>query len=125
MLRRFLSLAALFACAALANAQGKLNEAPRPALQPLWPEGAPGALGKEPPDMTSITIYPAPAEIATGTTIVVCPGGGYGALAMDHEGHQIGQWLNKNGISAVVLKYRLGPKYRYPTQLHDAQRAIR
>jgi len=125
MFRSFVSLVVLLAAAGLAPAQGKLNEVPRPALKPLWPDGAPGAAGMESADVPSIMIYPAPAEIAIGTTIVVCPGGGYGALAMDHEGHQIGLWLNKHGISAVVLKYRLGPKYRYPTQLHDAQRAIR
>src|SRR6476659_4881177 len=115
MFRRFLSIVVLVACAALLQAQPKKDVSPRPALQPLWQEEAPGAQGKEPGDIPGVMLYPAPAEIATGTTIVVCPGGGYGALAMDHEGHQIGQWLNKNGISAVVLKYRLGPKYRYPT----------
>jgi acetyl esterase/lipase len=44
---------------------------------------------------------------------------------MDHEGVQIAAWLNNLGISAYVLKYRLGPKYHYPIELWDAQRAIR
>jgi acetyl esterase/lipase len=44
---------------------------------------------------------------------------------MDHEGKQIAQWLNNLGISAFVLKYRLGPEYHYPVELWDVQRAIR
>jgi acetyl esterase/lipase len=44
---------------------------------------------------------------------------------MSHEGYEVAEWLNKHGISAFVLKYRLGPKYRYPNELLDAQRAIR
>ena len=56
---------------------------------------------------------------------MVCPGGGYGGLAMDHEGKQIAEWLNNLGISAFVLKYRLGPRYHHPIELQDAQRAIR
>ena len=57
--------------------------------------------------------------------MVVCPGGGYGALAMDHEGYQIAGFLNSLGIAAFVLKYRLGPRYHHPAPLNDAQRAIR
>ena len=96
-----------------------------PDLQPLWPDGAPGALGKTDADIPGIMLYPAPADKANGTAIVVCPGGGYGGLAMDHEGDQIGKWLNKLGVTAAVLRYRLGPKYRHPIELGDAQRAIR
>ena len=61
----------------------------------------------------------------TGTAVIVCPGGGYGALAMDKEGNDIARWLNSLGVAAFVLKYRLGPKYRHPIELQDAQRAIR
>jgi acetyl esterase/lipase len=46
-------------------------------------------------------------------------------LAMDHEGHQIARWLNGHGVTAVILKYRLGPRYNHPTPLTDAQRALR
>jgi acetyl esterase/lipase len=91
---------------------------------PLWPEGAPGALGKESIDIPSIQFYPAPAEKSTGATVVVCPGGGYGALAK-HEGHDIAVWLNNLGITGVVLKYRLGPKYHHPIMMGDVKRAIR
>jgi acetyl esterase/lipase len=91
----------------------------------LWPGGAPGAQGSDDADKPSITIYPAPAAKANGTAVVVCPGGGYHALAMDHEGRQIAEWLNAHGVAAFVLKYRLGPKYHHPIELGDAQRAIR
>jgi acetyl esterase/lipase len=57
--------------------------------------------------------------------VVVAPGGGYGALAMDHEGRQVAAYFNAMGVSAFVLKYRLGPKYRHPIELGDAQRALR
>ena len=53
------------------------------------------------------------------------PGGGYVHLAMSYEGTDIAKWLNTMGISAFVLKYRLGPKYHHPAELDDAQRAIR
>ncbi|MDQ3258139.1 MAG: alpha/beta hydrolase, partial [Acidobacteriota bacterium] len=62
---------------------------------------------------------------ANGTAVIVCPGGGYGMHAMDHEGNQIGEWFNALGVAAFVLKYRLGPRYRHPAPLQDAQRAIR
>ena len=57
---------------------------------------------------------------------MVCPGGGYGGLAMDHEGHQIGQWLNSLGIAAFICDYRhRGKGYGHPAPLMDAQRALR
>lgn len=94
-----------------------------PAPELLWPEGALGALGTTDADKPSLTPYP--AKSPNGTAVIVCPGGGYGALAMDHEGVQIAKWLNSLGISAFILKYRLGPKYHHPAMIHDAQRAIR
>jgi acetyl esterase/lipase len=57
---------------------------------------------------------------------VICPGGGYGSLAKDHEGHQPAHWFNEQGVSAFVLHYRLGSQgHHYPAQLADVQRAIR
>ena len=91
----------------------------------LWPNGAPGAKGNGDADEPSLTLYPVSGPDKVETGVVVCPGGGYVNLAMDHEGRQIAEWLNKLGISAFVLKYRLGPKYHYPVELWDAQRAIR
>jgi acetyl esterase/lipase len=92
---------------------------------PLWPEGAPDALGKDAKDIPTLTVFlPAP-EKATGAALVICPGGGYGHLA-DHEGSQYARWLNDQGIAGCVLKYRLGSSgYRHPAMLQDAARAIR
>jgi len=112
-----LSLA--LACAALAQPPS----APKPEL--LWPDGAPGAQGTEDIDRPTLTPYVVPAGRGTGTAVIVCPGGGYQGLATDKEGTQIAQWLNSLGVSAFVLKYRLGPKYHHPVELSDAQRAIR
>lgn len=91
----------------------------------LWPDGAPGAQGTADEDKPSLALYPAAGPNRTSTAVIVCPGGGYAHLAMDHEGTQIAAWLNNLGISAYVLKYRLGPKYHHPIELWDAQRAIR
>jgi len=90
----------------------------------LWPDGAPGASGNEAADRPSLAVHLAPEAEATGAAVVVCPGGGYGNLAMDHEGLQVAQWLNREGVSAFILTYRVAP-YRHPIPLHDAQRAIR
>jgi acetyl esterase/lipase len=91
----------------------------------LWPQGAPGALGAEDVDRPSLQVYRAPADKASGAAVVVCPGGSYARLAMDHEGRQVAEWLNGHGVTAVVLKYRLGPRYHHPAPLQDAQRALR
>ena len=91
----------------------------------LWTSDAPGAMGQQDEDIPTLDLYVVPPERAVGTAVVVCPGGGYRALAMDHEGEQIARWWNSLGVSAFVLKYRLGPKYHHPVELGDAQRALR
>lgn len=91
----------------------------------LWPQGAPGAVGSEELDQPSLTIYPAPADKANGMALLVCPGGGYRGLAVDHEGKQIAEWINSLGGTAFVLRYRLAPRYQHPAPLNDVQRAIR
>ena len=92
---------------------------------PLWPDGAPGALGSEDKDIPTITPYLAEAAVGTGAAMVICPGGGYGGLAA-HEGNDYALWLNQNGVSCFVLKYRLGSAgYRHPRMLEDAARAVR
>lgn len=96
-----------------------------PKIELLWPKGAPAAQGNEERDQPSVSIYLPPKDKAVGTGIVVCPGGGYGALAMNHEGKDVAAWLNSLGVAAFVLKYRLGPKYHHPVQMGDVQRAIR
>lgn len=100
-------------------------QAPAPKLELLWPAGAPAAVGEEDRDKPSITVWPAPADKTNGCAVVICPGGGYGALAVDHEGKQVAEWLNSLGVTAFVLRYRLAPRYRHPAPLSDAQRALR
>ncbi len=90
----------------------------------LWPDGAPGQDGMGEKDVPLVRIYPA-GENATGTAVVILPGGGYGGLAMDHEGHQIAKWWSRLGVTGAVVTYRHGPKYQHPAPLQDAQRAIR
>ncbi len=97
--------------------------AQEPVREPLWPDGAPGALGSTDKDRPMITWHV--PETGNGAAIVVCPGGGYGHLAMGHEGKQIGEWLNDFGVTAIVLEYRLGPRYRHPAPLQDVRRALR
>lgn len=82
-------------------------------------------MGQQDEDIPTLDIYLVPPERSVGTAVVVCPGGGYRALAIDHEGEQIARWWNSLGVSAFVLKYRLGPKYHHPVELGDAQRALR
>jgi acetyl esterase/lipase len=92
---------------------------------PLWSGDAPGALGKDAKDTPTLTPYFAPAGKATGASIVICPGGGYANLA-PHEGFHYALWLNEQGITAFVLKYRLGSNgYRHPAMMQDVQRSIR
>lgn len=121
------SFAPLLLCISLpAFAQSSNQAAPanQPPPIPLWPDGAPGAKGSAPEDIPSVQLYQPRADKASGAAIVVCPGGGYGRLA-PHEGHDVAVWLNSIGVTAVVLKYRLGPKYQHPVMMQDALRAIR
>ena len=90
----------------------------------LWDGDAPGAVGNGPIDIPTLTAF-APRAIARPcAAVIVCPGGAYTHLA-PHEGAPVALWLNSRGIAAFVLKYRLGPKYHYPVELEDVQRAIR
>lgn len=102
----------------------KASRPPRDEF-PLWPKGAPGALGTERKDIPTLTPYFAPPTKATGAAMIICPGGAYAGLA-PHEGVHYALWLNEQGITVFVLKYRLGPDgYHHPAQMQDAQRAIR
>ncbi len=96
-----------------------------PPVLPLWPNGAPGALGNDAKDIPTITTFLSDPALATGAAMVICPGGGYGGLA-DHEGAGYARWMAAHGIAGVVLKYRLGSAgYRHPAMLNDAARALR
>jgi len=111
------ALTMLFGVAALALAQTD------PETMLLWEKGAPGALGDADVDKPAITIFRATG--AGGTSVIVAPGGGYRNLSMDKEGRQVASWFNAMGVTAFVLRYRLGPRYHHPIELGDAQRAIR
>lgn len=124
-------LASLFVCAwlplgaAQTPAVQGITQAQQPTPVLLWPDGAPGALGTEAKDKPKVLLFRAQDD-AAHPAIVVCPGGGYGHLAMGHEGHQIARWLNGIGITAVVLDYRhRGKGYGHPAPLQDVQRAFR
>jgi len=104
--------------------RGAASPSAQPVELPLWEGKAPGALGDADADKPTITVYRA-SRAPTGTGVIVAPGGGYQNLAMDHEGRQVASWFNAMGVTAFVLKYRLGPRYHHPVELGDAQRAIR
>ena len=109
--------------------------------KPLWPGEAPGA--KRPPagtekineggrytdiEIPQFQVYVAPEGKRTGQAVVILPGGGYGILAMNHEGHDYAKWLAERGITGVVVKYRVGKPnfgYQFPVPFLDARRAIR
>ncbi|WP_439626366.1 alpha/beta hydrolase [Gemmata sp.] len=101
--------------------------APQPF--PLWDGKAPHAVGDAETDKPTLTPYLVPKDKATGAGVVICPGGGYGFLAMDHEGKQVAEFLNGLGVHAFVLKYRITGKDRpgplLAAPLADAHRAIR
>ena len=111
-----LKIFAFLFCATFAHAQPTF---------PLWPDGAPGALGTADKDIPTLTVQTADPAVATGAAMVVLPGGGYGGLAA-HEGKGYADWLVTNGVTCFVLKYRLGSAgYRHPVMLQDAARAVR
>ena len=116
---------ALIACATSGAAQPLPLPIQDGQLLALWPGPAPGALGTEVSDTPAITVYLPRVMTANTPAILVCPGGGYVNLAMNHEGRQVASYLNSLGIAAFVLRSRLGPRYHHPTELGDAQRAIR
>jgi acetyl esterase/lipase len=107
---------------------------PQPAADPqpipLWVGPVPETVGDPPANRPSITAYLPPENRAVGTAIVICPGGGYGFLALDHEGKQVADWLNARGMAAFILRYRIAVKDKRPAPLHpapllDVQRALR
>ncbi len=117
---------------------------------PLWPHGAPGEKGDlgEEKDLSkpneglvagkplirlanvtkpTMTIYRPTPEKNTGAAVVVCPGGGYGILALDLEGTEICEWLNSFGVTGILLKYRVPKRAgleKHTAALQDAQRAM-
>ena len=114
-----------------------------PPVLPVWPKRDPGTLeseekvkeiGKDSRFISNVkwptmTVYRPEAAKASGAAVVICPGGGYGGVAVDLEGHSVAKWLNTLGVAGVVLKYRMPrpaeSKDELPYPLQDAQRAIR
>jgi acetyl esterase/lipase len=96
----------------------------------LWGQMMPGPVPTNKDDYPNLTVYEAPAAKRNGCAVVICPGGGYGALAMDHEGKQVAEFMNQQGVTAFVLKYRIVKKDSLagpiaPAPMLDVQRAIR
>ncbi len=120
---RLLSFFALTVCWSIAAS----TMAVEPQTMPLWPEGAPGALGQADGDIPKAIVYDVEST-KPSPVLVILPGGGYGGLAIDHEGHQIARWANQMGMSAFICQYRhrgSGKGYGHPHPLMDAQRIIR
>lgn len=99
----------------------------------LWPDGAPNTNELTGPEgisgvcVTSVShpvLYVYPAEKPNGTAIVMCPGGAYAGLAMAHEGTDMADWMNSQGITYAVLKYRM-PNGHDDVPLSDAEQAMR
>jgi acetyl esterase/lipase len=95
----------------------------RPIIR-LWDGDAPGALGSAATDIPTLTVFQPAPDKATGAALIICPGGAYGHLS-DREGPPVAEWANTVGITAYVLKYRLGPRYHHPIEMGDARRALR
>ncbi|HCK23953.1 MAG TPA: 1,4-beta-xylanase [Bacteroides graminisolvens] len=108
--------------------------AQKPIELPLWPNGAPNSneLKGDEQEMDNgrvsniknpdITVYR--AENPNGMAVIMCPGGGYARLAMNHEGHDMAPWFNTQGITYVVLKYRM-PNGHKEVPFSDVEQAIR
>ena len=127
-MKRLLTLALLLLAVGFAQAQ------PKPIVVDLWPDGAPkenGLTGPEQPlengrvaNISRATLYVYPASTPDAPAIISCPGGGYRRLAMNHEGHDMATWFNKQGITYAVLKYRM-PNGDIGIPISDALQAIR
>lgn len=131
--------------AVLAEIDSELGEVPMPAgtvpkpvslpsaqeafqlkTVPLWERGAHGSLGERNEDKPTLTVVVPIPEQATDAAVIVVPGGGYKALATNHEGRQVADWFAARGVTAFVLSYRLTPfGYHHPTQKLDGERAVR
>ena len=131
--RLIASLAILIAPLASAAAQAPAAaDGPRPrdaflgvTSYRLWEGDAPGASGTGESDVPTLTQFRVHTGTGNGTAVIVAPGGAYLGLAANLEGRQVADWFAARGVTAFVLRYRLGKKYLYPTPLRDAQRAVR
>ena len=101
--------------------------AAEPTAIPLWQEGAPGTPATKPADEPTLYLWqPAADAPITKTAVIICPGGGYGHLAIDKEGHDFAKWFNSFGVTAFVLRYRHhGTGHMHPIPMQDGQRTVR
>ncbi len=126
------------------GATTRADDPPAPKAFDLWPGAVPGesgAIGEEKVDFQgvkrlhnvskpTIAVYRPAPDKDTGTSVIICPGGGYNILAIDHEGEQVARWLNSIGVTGIVLKYRIPRRAGTsnddppPQALMDAQRAV-
>ncbi len=129
----FRSIAALWMMATLVSSASGQQGAPIPltdnsflgiATYRLWEGDAPGALGTGDLDVPMLTVFRPQPHTENRTAVIVAPGGAYLGLASNLEGRQVADWYTSRGVTAFVLRYRLGSKYLYPIPLQDAQRAI-
>jgi acetyl esterase/lipase len=119
------SIRPIFAPAPAAASARAADQTESPAAIPLWPRGAPGALGEAAGDIPVITPFLPDSGKASGAALLICPGGGYEMLA-PHEGEGYARFFNEHGIACFVLAYRLGSQgYHYPAMFLDVSRAIR
>jgi acetyl esterase/lipase len=107
-----------------------ITSAAGPTTVPLWGQQIPGPNSSDPENIPTLTIHLAPSDRATGSGVVICPGGGYSGRAVDHEGTQVANWLNQRGVHAFILKYRTVNESKiaaptHPGPMFDVHRAIR
>jgi acetyl esterase/lipase len=125
MTQRFQLLSLFFAIASLSLPAPLSADSPKSFELPLWEKGAPGSIGNEAKDIPLAKVRLPSSDKPTGA-LIICPGGGYGNLAMGHEGQEIAEWANEMGLAAIICDYRhRGKGYGHPAPLQDAQRAIR
>lgn len=124
--------------------------AAEPVVLKLWPDKPPGFQVESGPERDTsgpdsrdvagrsvirlghvstpqLHVFLPPEDKRNGTSVVICPGGGFSILAWDLEGTEVAEWLNSLGVTAAVLKYRTPTKKSEPDWLpptQDAQRAI-
>ena len=127
------------------------QEAKPSIVKPIWPEKPPGDTVELPPEqdvtkpdakdaggkriirltnvsIPTISIYRPSKETDTGTSVIICPGGGHSILAFNHEGTETAEWLTTLGVTGIVLKYRVPTRTpngdRWKAAVQDAQRAV-
>ena len=135
-MKKMVWLAVLPLLLSAAESPGRTPEPNRtPEALPLYPKGAPESNGlsadsvKVLPDVifgavdADYLVLPADPTQATGQAVVICPGGGYGAICFDHEGLQVARWFNTQGVTAIVLRYRM-PNGHPEIPLKDAQQML-